>query len=185
MPEKPGTAAAYPNEHTRLVRATCLYVATKLGDLMDDPVVVGGLVPSLLIDQEDLAEGAAAHVGTMDLDVGLTIALLDEGRYCTLTERRRRAGFSQDVNDEGNPTRQRWQLGHAAKVTADFLIPPSRPAIAAVRCEISSPTSPPSSRRGFIWRSRTAVASRSPVRPSWERTPRATSGCVARAPTWS
>jgi hypothetical protein len=27
------------------VRATCLYVATKLGDLMDELVVVGGLVP--------------------------------------------------------------------------------------------------------------------------------------------
>ena len=43
-------------------------MASKLGDLMDDLVVVGGLVPSLLIDQADLPEGATEHVGTMDLD---------------------------------------------------------------------------------------------------------------------
>ena len=77
MPDKPTTAEGYRGEHVARVRATCLYVATKLGDLMDDLVVVGGLVPSLLIDQEDLPAGAIAHVGTMDLDVGLTIALLD------------------------------------------------------------------------------------------------------------
>jgi hypothetical protein len=107
MPEKPTTAGGYHSEQSDLVRATCLYVATKLGDLMDDLVVVGGLVPSLLVHQEGLAEGADPHVGTMDLDVGLSVALLDQGRYRTITERLRRAGFSQDVNEEGNPTLSR------------------------------------------------------------------------------
>ncbi len=101
MADKPTTAAGYKGERLGLVRATCLYVATKLGDLMDDLVVVGGLVPSLLVDQENRAEGVDAHVGTMDLDVGLTVALLDEGRYRELTERLRRAGFSQDTTAEG------------------------------------------------------------------------------------
>ena len=127
MAEKPTTADGYKSEHVTLVRATCLYVATKLGDLMDDLVVVGGLAPSLLVDQESLAEGADPHVGTMDLDVGLTVALLDEGRYRTLTERLRRAGFTQDENEEGNPTRQRWKIEQTDKVTVDFLIPPSLP----------------------------------------------------------
>jgi hypothetical protein len=127
MAEKPTTAAGYPGEQVALVRATCLYVATKLGDLMDDLVVVGGLVPSLLIDQGELAEGTDPHVGTMDLDVGLAVALLDQGRYRTITERLRKAGFTQDVNEEGNPTRQRWKIERAGKVTVDFLIPPTRP----------------------------------------------------------
>jgi hypothetical protein len=61
------------------VGATCLYVATKLGDLMDELVVVGGLVPSLLIDQQNLPAGADAHVGTTDLDVGMTVALGCQG----------------------------------------------------------------------------------------------------------
>lgn len=127
MPDKPTTAAGYKSEQVELVRATCLYVATKLGDLMDELVVIGGLVPSLLIKQDELPEGADAHVGTMDLDVGLTLALLDGGRYRTLTERLRRAGFEQDVNDEGNPTRQRWKIEKLEKVTIDFLIQPSLP----------------------------------------------------------
>ena len=127
MPDKPTTAAGYTSQQAELVRGTCLYVATKLGDIMDELVVIGGLVPSLLINQDELSEGADAHVGTMDLDVGLTLALLDEGRYKTLTERLRRAGFEQDVNDEGKPTRQRWKIEKLEKVTVDFLIQPSLP----------------------------------------------------------
>ena len=127
MPEKPTTASGYTPEHLELVRATCLYVATKLGDLMDELVVVGGLAPSLLIDQVNLPEGVDSHVGTRDLDVGLTVALLDERWYATLTERLRSAGFSPDVNEEGNPTRQRWKIEDTAKVTVDFLIQPTLP----------------------------------------------------------
>ena len=127
MTDKPTTAAGYDSEYTKLVRATCLYVATRLGDLLDDLVVIGGLVPSLLIDQDDLRDGVDAHVGTMDLDMGLTIALLGDGRYRTLTERLRRAGFEQDANEQGNPTRQRWKIERGEKVTVGFLIPPSLP----------------------------------------------------------
>jgi hypothetical protein len=63
----------------------------------------------------------------MDLDIGLTLAVLDEGRYRTLTERLRRAGFTVDVNEQGNPTRQRWKIENDEKVTVDFLIQPSLP----------------------------------------------------------
>ena len=125
--EKPTRASEYSSEQAELVRGTCLYVATKLGDLMDELVVVGGLVPSLLIDPTGLPEGSSAHVGTLDLDVGLKLALLDEGRYRTLTERLRNAGFTQDETDEGLPTRQRWRVvASIGTVTVDFLIPPSR-----------------------------------------------------------
>jgi hypothetical protein len=54
MPDKPSFASEYRKEHAELVRQTCLYVATKLGDLLDELVVVGGLVPSLLIPEESL-----------------------------------------------------------------------------------------------------------------------------------
>lgn len=125
MADKPKQASEYKSEQVELVRATCLYVATRLGVLMDEVVVVGGLVPSLLIDQGALPEGASAHVGTMDLDIGLKLALLDEGRYRTLTERLRDAGFTQDQTEEGRPTRQRWRVTGLGSVTVDFLIPPS------------------------------------------------------------
>lgn len=127
MDDKPTTAAEYSSEQLSLVRSTCLYLATKLGDLLDDVVVVGGLVPSLLIDQQGLTTETQAHVGTTDLDIGLAVALLDEGRYQALTRRLRRAGFAPDVNQDGNLTRQRWTTDVAERITVDFLIPSSRP----------------------------------------------------------
>lgn len=36
MASKPSTASGYTPAHLELVRATCIYVATKLGHLMDD-----------------------------------------------------------------------------------------------------------------------------------------------------
>ena len=136
-----------------LVRATCLYVATKLGDMMDDLLIIGGLVPSLIVDQVDLPDGIDAHVGTMDLDVGLQLALLDEGRYRKLTERLRDAGFEMDKNDDGNPTRQRWAITNSGTVTVDFLIPPSREGDRAASSAISSQTLLRSSRQAFDARS--------------------------------
>lgn len=127
MPEKPSFASEYRKEQAGLVRQTCLYVATKLGDLLDELVVVGGLVPSLLIPEESLPEGEDAHVGTMDLDLGLSLALLNTHRYDELTARLRRAGFDPDVNEAGNPTFQRWKIepSRGLKVTVDFVISPS------------------------------------------------------------
>jgi hypothetical protein len=126
MADKPKRASEYGSEQVELVKAACLYVATKLGDFADDVVIVGGLVPSLLIDQDALPLGVAPHVGTLDLDVGLEIALLDDGRYRQLTERLRDAGFAMARNDAGQPTRQRWTITSGGTVTLDFLIQPSR-----------------------------------------------------------
>jgi len=127
MPEKPSFASEYSKEQAELVRQTCLYVATKLGDLLDELVVVGGLVPSLLIPEESLSRSEDTHVGTMDLDLGLSLALLNAERYEELTARLRRAGFEPDVNETGKPTFQRWKIEPPGrlKVTVDFVIPPS------------------------------------------------------------
>lgn len=89
--------------------------------------MVGGLVPSLLIDQEAGDTALEPHVGTMDLDIGLAAALLDQGRYRELSDRLRRSGFSPDENETGNPTRQRWKFEAREKVTIDFLMPPTSP----------------------------------------------------------
>jgi hypothetical protein len=104
------------------IRATCLYVATLLGDYDQDFVVVGGLVPSLLILAPPA--GVGLHVGTQDLDLALSLAILDEERYKGISSRLRGAGFAPDKNEKGKLTRQRWHLkGHP--VTIDFLMPPS------------------------------------------------------------
>jgi len=127
MPEKPLFAYDYTKENVELVRQTCLYVSTKLGDLLDDLVVVGGLVPSLLIPDESLPADQDVHIGTMDLDLGLSLAILDRKRYEDLTQRLHRSGLEPDENEEGNTTFQRWKVRTSSglKVTVDFLIPPS------------------------------------------------------------
>jgi len=90
VPGKPTKASGYSWEFSEQVRATCLYLATKIDDLWPDLVIVGGLVPSLLITPKD--EGSR-HIGTQDIDLGLQVALLSEQRYQALTERLRQAGF--------------------------------------------------------------------------------------------
>jgi hypothetical protein len=92
-------------------------------------VIVGGLVPSLLIPQEgrEAQELTSRHVGTLDLDCGLHIALLDTDRYEALVERLKGAGFTEDPNERGNPARFRWKIDAGnTKVEVDFLIPPSQ-----------------------------------------------------------
>ena len=98
MPDKPTTAAGYPPGQLERVKSTCLYLATKLGDLMPELVVVGGLVPALLINQDNLADNVPPHVGTLDLDLGLAFALVGEQRYQAVAERLRLAKFRPDVN---------------------------------------------------------------------------------------
>ncbi|MFN0195719.1 MAG: hypothetical protein ACKVT0_03185 [Planctomycetaceae bacterium] len=124
MKNKPTVAAEYTPATMQLVRAASLYIATKLGDLRDDIVIVGGLVPSLIIPQSQLPSGRPLHIGTMDVDLGLAIAILDMQRYHELCERLRNAGFHTDINDAGNSTNQRWRIeSDSQTVTVDFLIP--------------------------------------------------------------
>jgi len=126
----PRTAADY-DDGSRLLMTRCLlHVATVLGDLMtDDMTVVGGLVPSLLIPPEALPPGADAHPGTLDLDLGLRVALLANERYREVADRLRAAGFTTDVNEAGNPTHQRWRRESAQNEVArvEFLMEPLSP----------------------------------------------------------
>lgn len=125
MISKPSSGDGYGRDQLNRVHQTCLYMATKLGDLLDEIVVVGGLVPYLLIDQENLPLGLEPHAGTMDLDMGLALAILNQVRYRELGIRLRDAGFQPDVNDRGNKRLQSWTTGAAHPVIVDFLIPPT------------------------------------------------------------
>ena len=54
MDSKPATGDGYGSEDLALVRQVCFYLATKLGDILEDIAVVGGLAPSLSVDQDAL-----------------------------------------------------------------------------------------------------------------------------------
>lgn len=122
---KPKHQSGYLTQHTTIVRKTCLYLATKLADVMDDLVIVGGMVPSLLIPQNELPPGVDRHCGTLDIDYGLAAALFEGKRYQGLTERLRGAGFEPDRNNEGRLITQRWRLTEHPDMTIDFLVEPS------------------------------------------------------------
>ena len=124
MTSKPTTWTGYSAEDLDLVTRTCLYVFTKLGDLLEKVVVVGGLVPYLLVNQEDLPMGMERHSGTTDLDLGLALAILDDQLYQDVSDRLNEAGFSPDVNPKGNRSVQRWKIASPQTVTVDFLISP-------------------------------------------------------------
>ena len=107
MISKPSTRDGYGIEQLGFVHRTCLYIATKLGDLLDEIVVVGGLVPYLLVDQENLPSGLEPHAGTMDLDMGLALAILKNERYQELgagygTRDSSRKSMSQGNERQGN-----------------------------------------------------------------------------------
>ena len=125
MISKPLTGDGFDPEQSARVRETCLYIATKLGDLLKEIVVVGGLVPYLLVDQDDLPAGSHSHAGTMDLDMGLALAILNQERYRELGARLRNAGFQAEVNDQGNLRLQTWTAPAPLPVKVDFLIPPA------------------------------------------------------------
>jgi len=126
MAEKNRTKDDYPKDSITLVKAGLLFVAVKLGDLLDEIVVVGGVVPSLLIDQEHAQE---AHVGTTDLDLAFALTILDDERYRELAQRFRDAGFAPAQKPDGKIIRQTWQLvGKLGRITVDFLIPRSSKA---------------------------------------------------------
>ncbi len=129
MEHKPTSATGYSPESTELARQACLYLATKLGDLLDEVVIVGGLVPSLIVPPTGLPRGRLPHIGTLDVDIGLGVAILDDQKYHELEERLRGAGFVPDVNSAGKPTSQRRRIATGARsVTVDFLIPPTAPS---------------------------------------------------------
>ena len=116
-------ATDYTPEQLARTRQTLLQVLVALGDFHDDVVLVGGLVPSLLIDQAEAATRDDAHVGSVDVDLGIRLAVVDEDRYDELAERLRGRGFEPDTNERGNPTKQRWRYARAeGSVVVDFLV---------------------------------------------------------------
>jgi hypothetical protein len=123
MADKNRTRLDYAQGSTELVRAGLLFIAVKLGDLLDEIVVVGGVVPSLLVDQRVARQ---QHVGTTDLDLALSLSVLSDEKYRDISGRLREAGFAPAKKADGKIIRQTWEMtGKLGRITVDFLIPRS------------------------------------------------------------
>ncbi|MCC7495893.1 MAG: nucleotidyl transferase AbiEii/AbiGii toxin family protein [Fimbriimonadaceae bacterium] len=117
----------YTPEAFERVRQTCLHVASVLGDWMERVTLIGGAVPSLLIPPDRLPEGVEPHPGTVDVDLGLELAVLDDEGYASIAKLLRAAGYRAEEKEEDRIRRQTWRTDPAfgPKVTIDFLIPRS------------------------------------------------------------
>lgn len=125
MLEKPATRAGYEPEFIRLVRAGCLTFAVEHPELARESVVIGGSVPSLLIDPGRLPARSARHVGTRDLDLGLSMIVRRPVNGAAIERRLRELRFEPDLSAKQQPTRERWIRRRTDRaVTVDFLIAP-------------------------------------------------------------
>jgi len=91
-PLEPQSAADYDDRSTEAVRSVLLEIGQILGSYHGKFVVVGGLIPWLLQNDEDMP-----HVGTLDIDLGLDPLALADGEYASLIELLQGQGYRNEL----------------------------------------------------------------------------------------
>lgn len=117
----PQSAADYEDRTTKAVKGVLVEIGQILGSFKGKFAVVGGAVPWLLLNNEEMP-----HVGTLDVDLGLDAEALGDGEYVNLVEALMGQGYAQ--RDE----LRRFQLvrevkvgdgGPSIDIVVDFLMP--------------------------------------------------------------
>ena len=95
-------------------------IVRSLGFAASHVVLIGGLVPGLLVPVLD--PGIEPHVGTADIDLCLSVALIegDTATYDRMEAVLRRLGFSE------SGASFRWRRSAGVPVTVEFSAPPKR-----------------------------------------------------------
>lgn len=117
------SAKQYDDRTTQAVKSVLVEIGQILGSYRGQFAVIGGSVPYLLLQNEQMG-----HVGTADVDLGLDPKALGEGEYAELVETLKDHGYAQR---EGL---KRFQLvrvvtpkdgGGPISIVVDFLMPRS------------------------------------------------------------
>jgi len=120
-PHEPQSAADYDDRTTAAVKSVLIEIGQILGSFKGKFAVVGGAVPWLLLNNEEMP-----HVGSLDVDLGLDAAALGDGEYAVLVEALRGQGYQQRAG------LRRFQLvrrvpakdgGAPIDIIVDFLMP--------------------------------------------------------------
>lgn len=106
MSDHPTRSAYTPDSRHRVIHAATTLART-LGDLVGRAVVVGGLVPTALEELRVLEEVESPHIGTLDLDVALAIAIRGSQDAALIHRRVTAAHFRPAA--EGNPEHATWR----------------------------------------------------------------------------
>jgi hypothetical protein len=117
--------AEFPTEEeVSNVRDACLVLRAALGDLWGDLVVVGGMVPTLLYEAGVIVEVHEPHKGSRDLDIVLSLAVVESDLYKGIRDRLAKAGFRVDHKENGNDTPATWILEAPGmpRVSVDFIV---------------------------------------------------------------
>jgi hypothetical protein len=117
----PQSAADYTDRVTEAVKSALLEIGQILGSFEGKFAVVGGAVPWLLLQADDMQ-----HVGTIDVDLTLNAEALGDGEYVRLVDALMKNGYAQSADHK------RFQLvrmveavdgGPPIEVIVDFLMP--------------------------------------------------------------
>jgi hypothetical protein len=121
VPQEPQSAADYDDRTTAAVKSVLIEIGQILGSFRGKFAVVGGAVPWLLLENEDMH-----HVGTLDVDLGLDAEALRGGEYAQLVAALLGNGYQQ------RKELRRFQLlrqipagdgGGSIDIIVDFLMP--------------------------------------------------------------
>jgi hypothetical protein len=121
MPQEPQSAGDYDERTTAAVKTVLVEMGQVLGSFKGKFAIIGGAVPWLLLENEDMT-----HVGTLDVDIGLNADALADGEYKTLVEALMGNGYTQRTE------LKKFQLarqvdpkdgGPPIDVIVDFLMP--------------------------------------------------------------
>ena len=97
------TALTYGPGVTSASRSVLLELMTVLRAYRQSLILVGGWVPYLLLEQCGRPGAAAAHVGSIDIDIAVDPARLGESEYATISELLRARGYKPAVDRRGGP----------------------------------------------------------------------------------
>ena len=121
IPPEPQSAADYHDRTTAAVKSVLIEIGQILGSFQGKFAVIGGAVPWLLLDNEDMP-----HVGSLDVDLHLDAEALGDREYGTLIDGLREHGYQQRAE------LRRFQLvrqvpatdgGAPIDIIVDFLMP--------------------------------------------------------------
>jgi len=118
--EKPLYIDGYTAEQTERAEQVLLEIWSRLGEYREHFVLVGGLTPRYLVqqDQPDIPK----HCGTLDVDLAVSLAASDVRAYSSIRARLDRMGFQPGINQRGNAQRHSFTMpAEDGPVVVDFL----------------------------------------------------------------